>query len=419
MKEVFLIICFIGVCAFSQAQNVGIGTTTPLARLHVVDSSVVFSAVGLALVNPGNPPIQGGGRRMMWFADKAAFRAGYASGTEWDKNHIGKYSFATGYGVTASGDWSFSAGLNSNASAQNSVAIGYSTLSNSNFAIAMGSASFATNDGAVAIGISNAASGKYSLVLGYNNIVKTVGGTVLGQYNDASDNPNLNDTSSLDRIFQIGNGYYAENIDEEVRSNAITVLRNGNTGIGTLLPVNKLDVAGDINLTGKLKVNGNTGTAGQFLKSNGSGAAASWQSPTYKQVFMHSLDALITTGTTFRYAPISAGPQSTVNSNTISLVEYIMPHAGRIDSLFIQATTVPSVTTYGGPSTITISVLKNGVGVGFSPSITAQPVEGSVAGKGVNMGISFAAGDRLCYYYIWSDRNTPVRVNCSMAVSFN
>ena len=30
----------------ANAQNVGIGTATPLARLHVTDSSVLFSAAG-------------------------------------------------------------------------------------------------------------------------------------------------------------------------------------------------------------------------------------------------------------------------------------------------------------------------------------------------------------------------------------
>ena len=68
-----------------MAQNVGIGTTQPKARLHVTDSSVVFSAIGLALANPRNPPISGDGRRMMWYADKGAFRVGYASGNSWDK----------------------------------------------------------------------------------------------------------------------------------------------------------------------------------------------------------------------------------------------------------------------------------------------------------------------------------------------
>ena len=60
----------------AEAQ-VGIGTTTPLARLHVTDSSVLFSAAGDTLTTPGNTSLSGEGRRMMWYADKAAFRVGY------------------------------------------------------------------------------------------------------------------------------------------------------------------------------------------------------------------------------------------------------------------------------------------------------------------------------------------------------
>jgi len=56
-----------------NAGKVGIGTTLPLARLHVADSSVLFSAIGNVTINPEAPPIQGAGRRMMWYVDKAAF----------------------------------------------------------------------------------------------------------------------------------------------------------------------------------------------------------------------------------------------------------------------------------------------------------------------------------------------------------
>lgn len=45
-----MLICFLYLSGFINAQNVGIGITTPMARLHVTDSSVVFSATGLAPV---------------------------------------------------------------------------------------------------------------------------------------------------------------------------------------------------------------------------------------------------------------------------------------------------------------------------------------------------------------------------------
>ena len=50
----------------------------------------------------------------------------------------------------------------------------------------------------------------------------------------------------------------------------------GNIGIGNPTPSNRLDVNGNINVSGLLKINGNSGTAGQVLVSNGA-APATWQ----------------------------------------------------------------------------------------------------------------------------------------------
>ena len=49
----------------NNTGNVGIGTTAPVAKLHVADSSVVFNANGYAPSSPGNPPVSGQGRRVM------------------------------------------------------------------------------------------------------------------------------------------------------------------------------------------------------------------------------------------------------------------------------------------------------------------------------------------------------------------
>src|SRR5688500_14639459 len=82
-------------------QNVGIGTTSPKARLHLTDSSVVFSAADPFLALPGNPPISGAGARMMWYPGKAAFRTGFIDAAQWDKDNIGHFSFAAGYSTLA------------------------------------------------------------------------------------------------------------------------------------------------------------------------------------------------------------------------------------------------------------------------------------------------------------------------------
>jgi hypothetical protein len=50
--------------------------------------------------------------------------------------------------------------------------------------------------------------------------------------------------------------------------------QSGNVGVGIPNPAEKLDVEGNIQLTGELKVNGIGGTMGQVLTSNGNGTMA-------------------------------------------------------------------------------------------------------------------------------------------------
>jgi hypothetical protein len=53
---------------------------------------------------------------MMWYADKAAFGAGYVSNLSWDIASVDKYSVAMGYNTTAAGKFSFAAGIETVAS---------------------------------------------------------------------------------------------------------------------------------------------------------------------------------------------------------------------------------------------------------------------------------------------------------------
>jgi hypothetical protein len=256
----------------TAAQNVGIGTTTPKARLHVADSSVVFTGSFAT----GNPPISGSGSRMMWYADKGAFRAGSVGGDNWDKNKTGLNSFASGFGTTASGNYSSAFGSASIASGEASTAIGYgaSASGTRSFAVgefavaagnnstaigaaqALGHQSVAVGSGAhasslfsfsignntlanafssLAMGTASAASNDYAVAIGYGVYSKTVGAFAAGLFNDTTDI--INPLSPTDRIFQVGNGS-----SNTIRSNAITVLRNGNTGIGTLAPSARLHI---------------------------------------------------------------------------------------------------------------------------------------------------------------------------------
>ncbi len=166
----------------NNTGNVGIGTTTPTTRLQVVDSNVVFSANGDVPTSAGNPGINGEGRRMMWYADKAAFRAGYAWGNQWNKDSVGNYSVAMGYGTKAKGMNSISVGLNSEANGLASTAIGTENRASGSQATTLGNHNTATAPYAMALGYSSTASGYYSLALGSNTTANGVGSMAIGNH---------------------------------------------------------------------------------------------------------------------------------------------------------------------------------------------------------------------------------------------
>ncbi len=238
------------------AQNVGIGTTTPKARLHVADSSVVFTAGDPYAAIPGPLPISGAGARMLWYPGKAAFRAGFANALQWDKDSIGFFSLAAGYGTRATNIQTTALGLWTLASGEHATATGYITTASGNNSTAMGSYSVATGDVATALGSGNFANGFASTAIGFSTIANgsssmaTGSGSVanadysaaMGYYTKSKSPKSMvigsfNDTSNTNRLFEIGNG-----TANNVRSNAMTVLMNGNIGIGISNPVARLQV---------------------------------------------------------------------------------------------------------------------------------------------------------------------------------
>jgi Head domain of trimeric autotransporter adhesin len=233
-----------GINGASSNTNVGIGTTAPLARLHVADSSVLFSAAGLIPVTPGTPPVQGPGRRMMWYPDKAAFRAGHVSGNYWDEDSIGIYSFAAGQDAKASGSRSVAIGWNSNAIGSASFAVGQNTVSAGKNSAAMGVGSIAHGDYSTATGFITTASGESSTSMGTSTISRGYSGTALGMFNDPILFSAQTAPTSNTPLLIVGNGDNSTTV-----SNAMVVLKNGNVGIGTSSP--NTDALLDISSTSK------------------------------------------------------------------------------------------------------------------------------------------------------------------------
>ena len=220
-SKIFSLIAFVFFVQISLAQNVGIGTTTPKARLHVADSSVYFSSPEPFSLMPGITPTETGGIGMLWISNKAALRVGGETGTNWGYDSIGLLSASFGFNNKVTGVASFSSGRENKVSNEYAAAIGQYNEAESKGTLAFGSYTKALGDYSNAIGLGVTAQALQSTALGRYNIAT---GSKTSEYN-------------YDPLFVIGNGTADNN-----RSNALTILKNGNIGIGTVTPNSPLNV---------------------------------------------------------------------------------------------------------------------------------------------------------------------------------
>lgn len=206
---------------------------------------------GLALQSVGN------GSRLLWHPGKAAFRAGEAANNYWDNAEIGDYSFAVGRGTRANRNASIAMGYASQATDTYAVAIGDQSYATAAWSVALGTLASADGTASVAIGSEPLSSGLWAISIGHKTVSKAEEGIALGAYNDISDNPS-NSSLPADRLFQLGNGTAIN------RSNALTVLRNGNVGIGNnaLSPQFLLDIGG------RARIRHNAASAGLYFDNS-------------------------------------------------------------------------------------------------------------------------------------------------------
>ena len=214
-------------------------------RLDVKDSSVVFTAPNThsAAGNFKDTPVTGNGARLMWYADKAAFRAGEVgsihavpgSPTVWNKENIGIGSVAMGFGTEASGLGSMAIGGLSIARGAYSVAMGNNSVAKSTLSFAFGNNAEATFEGAVAFGEQTHATGYYSMATGTFTWASGSLSTAMGLSSKARSLGELaigtrctDYVSSADsaRLFVVGNGTDFADHD------AFTVVKSGHVGVG-------------------------------------------------------------------------------------------------------------------------------------------------------------------------------------------
>jgi hypothetical protein len=116
--------------------------------------------------------------------------------------------------------------------------MGFYTTANGTYSTAMGNNTKAIMIGSTSMGSYSNAKGWFSTAMGYYTIAKPYAALVIGQYNDTTSS-NSSWWISTDPIFIIGNGTSSST------SNAMTVLKNGNTAIGHSAPTQMLDVNGN------------------------------------------------------------------------------------------------------------------------------------------------------------------------------
>jgi hypothetical protein len=140
---------------------------------------------GLAVGATGGIP-QGAGTRMFFNPSKAAFRAGYVSGTQWNDANIGAYSTAMGYNTTASGFASTAMGYQTIASGFASTTMGFNTTASGTTSTAMGQSTTASEGSSTAMGDGTTASGIISTAMGYNTTASGITSTAMGKSTTAS-----------------------------------------------------------------------------------------------------------------------------------------------------------------------------------------------------------------------------------------
>jgi hypothetical protein len=166
----------------------------------------------------------------------------------------GNSSLATGYITKASGFSSTSTGHYTEASGYFSFAGGSESKSLGLYSIAIGNKNIALGSNSVAFGSSTKANADHATAIGLSSVANAMNSFVIGRYNDTIAGSNLNSWVPSDPLFLIGNGTSNTN-----RKNAMTMLKNGNTGFGTNAPAGLMH----------LKYNSNPGIPNLMLEESG------------------------------------------------------------------------------------------------------------------------------------------------------
>lgn len=202
----------------ATSPNLGIGgryllrlrSGSPLSNRFIVDTAGGVAALGELGV--GEIPVSGPGYRMMWFPNRAAFRAGGVTASEWDDPYIGFFSWAGGFNSIATGYAAFSFGQDNNVSGNLGVAFGSNNDVSGTTGFAAGTNSRCGGLGCAAMGFLANADGNGSVALGYRVTADADYTTALGHRASANGHSGAfvrGDASTTDSLLAVANNEFA------------------------------------------------------------------------------------------------------------------------------------------------------------------------------------------------------------------
>lgn len=233
-------------------------------RINGTDGVLVTGTFG----SGATPEVSGAGTRMFFNPRKAAFRAGFVSGTQWDDSAIGNYSFASGRNTRATGLYSFAANDETLASGESASSFGNLTTASGKSSAAFGNGSISSGENSFAGGTGSVSAGTNSFAFGNYIETPSFAEAAFGQFNTTYTPASATSFNALDRVFSVGIGTAPAS-----RKDALEVFKDGRVRINNAYTLPTTD-----------------GTANQVLTTNGAGVV-SWEVRNNPNITAHTLYA--------------------------------------------------------------------------------------------------------------------------------